>query len=114
MPENLLFWKARPDLALPAADIARELNWGEEVEGLMDLPVKEIIDRLKQEFPNHEERPGSLTASTPAGESWEATWGWQFFKVELREPPEGQPMESARERIEEILAGFGCGEHEVP
>ena len=50
MSDILLFWKARPDLAMPEDAVARELNWGEEVEGLIDLPVKEIIDRLKAEF----------------------------------------------------------------
>ena len=108
MSEILLFWKARPDLAMPPEDVARELNWGEEVEGLIDLPVKEIIDRLKTAFPEHDERPGSLTAKTAGGGSWEATWAWQFFKVELRDVPE-----AARQQVIDVLAEFGCGPHEV-
>jgi len=107
MSDILLFWKARPDLALPPDAVARELNWGEEVEGLIDLPVKEIIDRLKAEFPDHVERPGLLTAKTPSGGSWEATWAWQFFKVELRDMPD-----DARQRVIDVLADFGCGVHE--
>ncbi|MCI0361742.1 MAG: hypothetical protein L0211_24925 [Planctomycetaceae bacterium] len=104
MADVLLFWKARPDLNLPAEAIAREINWGEEVDGLIDLPVKEIIDRLKAEFPEHDERPGSLAAKTPGGGSWEATWGWQFFRVELHDA-EGD----ARQRLMDVLAEFGCG-----
>jgi len=107
MFEILLFWKARPDLAMPPEAVARELNWGEEVEGLVDLPVKEIIDRLKAEFSNHDERPGSLTAKAPSGGSWEATWAWQFFKVELRDG-----SDDTRQKIIDILADFGCGMHE--
>jgi hypothetical protein len=107
MNESLLFWKARPDLALSPDAIARELNWGEEVVGLVDLPVKEIIDRLKTEFPDHDERPGSLAAQTRGGGSWEATWAWQFFKVELRGVPD-----DARQRVIDVLADFGCGVHE--
>ncbi len=107
MPDTLLFWKPRPDLAMPPEDIARELNWGEEVEGLIDLPVKEIIDRLKTEFPDYDELPGTLSASTPGGGSWESTWGWQFFKVALQDAPD-----DARQRIIDVLAEFGCGVHE--
>lgn len=109
MADTLLFWKARPGLTLPDEDIARELHWGEEVDGLIDLPVKEIIDRLKQEFPNHEELPGSLSANTPGGSSWEATWGWQFVKIELHDAPD-----EARAKLIELLAEFGCGVHEGP
>jgi hypothetical protein len=108
MSETLLFWKPCPDLTMPGEDIARELNWGEEVEGLIDLPIKEIIDRLKAAFPDHVERPGTLSARTRAGGLWEATWGWQFFKVELHDAPD----EDCR-RVIDILADFGCGVHEM-
>jgi hypothetical protein len=107
MADVLLFWKPGPDLDMPAEAIARELNWGEEVQGLIDLPVKEIIDRLKAEFADHDETPGLLTAKAPGGGSWEATWGWQFFKVELSEVPD-----DARQRVIDVLAEFGCGVHE--
>ena len=108
MSETLLFWKPRPDLAMAPDAVARELNWGEEVEGLIDLPVKEIIDRLKAEFPDHDERPGLLTAKTTGGGSWEATWGWQFVKVELRDVPD-----DARQRFIDVLADFGAAMHEI-
>jgi hypothetical protein len=108
MPDTLLFWKARPDLAMPPEAIARELNWGEEVEGLVDLQVKEIIDRLKVEFPDYDEQPGTLSANAPGGGSWEATWGWQFFKVELRDAPD-----DARQKLIDVLAEFGCGVHQA-
>ena len=60
---QLLFWKPGPKVKLSAPEIARELVWGEEVEGLIDLPVREIIDRLKAEFPQHEEKSGVLSLS---------------------------------------------------
>ena len=34
---QLLFWKPGPNVKLSAPEIARELVWGEEVEGLIDL-----------------------------------------------------------------------------
>jgi hypothetical protein len=108
MSDILLFWKPRPELAMPPEAVARELNWGEEVAGLIDLPVKEIIDRLKSEFPEHDEQPGLLTAKTPGGGSWEATWGWQFVKVELRDA-----SDDARQRLTDVLAEFGADVHEI-
>jgi hypothetical protein len=80
----LLFWNAGPGVKLQAAEIAREVTWGEEVEGLIDLPVREIIDRLKAAFPQHEERSGLLIGRTPGG-SFEATWTWQFVRAECRD-----------------------------
>src|SRR6185312_11983503 len=44
---DLLFWKAGPALKLSAPEVTRELVWGEEVDGLVDLPIREILDRLK-------------------------------------------------------------------
>jgi hypothetical protein len=79
----LLFWQAGPHVRLSPAEIGRELIWGEEVEGLIDLPVKEIIGRLKAAFPKHDEQPGLLIGYAGSG-SFEATWTWQYFKVACR------------------------------
>ena len=80
----LMFWHAGPQVQLSSAEIYRELTWGEEVEGLVDLPVREIIDRLKAAFPRHEEQSGLFIGHTGCG-SFEATWTWQYFKVACRE-----------------------------
>ena len=108
MPDVLLFWKQRSELALSAEEIARELNWGEEVAGLEDLPVREVLDRLKAEFGQHDERPGLLVTRSPEGGSWEATWGWQFVKIELHEA-----ASEVRQRLIDVLAEFGCRVHEA-
>src|SRR6185295_6359158 len=85
MEENeLLFWKAGPKVKLSAPEIARELMWGEEVDGLIDLPIREIIDRLKAEFPRHEEKTGVLIGYGATG-SFEMTWSWQHVRVSCRE-----------------------------
>lgn len=92
----LLFWNAGPQVRLTAPEICRELTWGEEVEGLIDLPIKEIIDRLKVAFPDHEERPGLLICRTEGG-SFEVTWTWQFVKVagaELNEDDRAKLIEA--------------------
>jgi len=106
MSDVMLFWKAGPRVALSPPEIARELLWGEEVPGLVDLPVKEIIDRLKVAFPDHEERAGLLIGRAGTG-SFEATWTWQHLKVESSDLPQGD-----RDRLVEVLDEFGCAPYQ--
>src|SRR5437763_8611244 len=98
----LLFWKAGPNVTLSKPEIARELMWGEEVEGLIDLPIREIIDRLKAESPRHEEKPGLLNCQTESG-SFEATWTWQHLRVDCHDLGE-----SDRQRLIDAVEAFGC------
>jgi hypothetical protein len=99
---QLLFWKPGPTVKLSAPEIARELLWGEEVEGLIDLPVREIIDRLKTEFPEHEEKSGSLIGHAGSG-SFEATWTWQHIRIDCHDLPV-----SDRERLIDAIESFDC------
>ena len=98
----LLFWKPGPNVKLSAPEIARELIWGEEVDGLIDLPVREIIDRLKTEFPQHEEKSGSFIGRGESG-SFEATWTWQYLRADCHDLPAGD-----RERLIETVESFDC------
>jgi hypothetical protein len=102
MPDILLFWRPRSDLTLSPAEVARDVLWGEEVEGLVDLPVKDIIERLKAEFPEHRETSGLLVLHADGGRV-EATWTWQHVKAELHDVPG-----SDCERLVAVLAEFGC------
>jgi hypothetical protein len=105
---DLLFWKAGPKLKLTAPEVARELTWGEEVDGLIDLPVREIIDRLKAEFPQHQENSGLLIGRAATG-SFEATWTWQYLKIHCRDfPPDD------RQRLIETIESFDCMAYESP
>jgi len=99
---QLLFWKSTPAVRLSSAEIARELLWGEDVEGLIDLPVREIIDRLRAEFPQHEEKSGVLVGHDGDG-SFEATWTWQHIRVDCRNLSSGQ-----RDRLIEAVESLGC------
>jgi hypothetical protein len=99
---DLLFWKAGPAVKLSAPEVARELTWGEEVDGLIDLPIREIIDRLKVEFPQHEEKTGLLVGHGATG-SFEATWTWQHLKVHCRELPADD-----RQRLIDAVEAFDC------
>jgi hypothetical protein len=100
--DQLIFWKAGPDLRLPAQEVARELIHGEDVAGLIDLPIKAILDRLKEAFPHHREVPGELLVEAGAG-SFTATWTWQHLRVELGDVPAAD-----RERLIAVLETFGC------
>jgi len=98
----ILFWKMGPVLKLSAPEIARELLWGEEVEGLVDLPVREIIDRIKAEFPQHEENAGALIGHGETG-LFEVTWSWQFVRVTCHDLPAKD-----RERLIDAIESFDC------
>ncbi|MEX2175218.1 MAG: hypothetical protein WD872_12720 [Pirellulaceae bacterium] len=107
MSDQLMFWKPRPDCSLSPARIAQELTWGEDVEGLIDLPIKEVLDRLKVEFPQHDEKPGLLMIGTTGGPV-ETTWSWQHLSIKC---PGILPAD--RERLVAVVAEFGCTVHEM-
>jgi hypothetical protein len=100
--DQLLFWNPGPKSRLSAAEVAQELLWGEEVEGLIDLPVKEIIERLKSEFPQHDEQPGTLVAHGGVG-TFEATWTWQHVRVDCHDL-----LASDRQRLINAVESLGC------
>jgi len=102
MPDILLFWRPRPDLTLSPAEVAREVLWGEDVEGLDDLPIKQVIERLKAAFPEHRESAGQLTLQTGGGRI-ETTWTWQHVKAELHDA-----SDIDRQRLVAVLEGFDC------
>jgi hypothetical protein len=104
---QLLFWTPGPNVRLSTAELVRELVHGEEVEGLIDLPVKEIIDKLKVEFPQHDEQPGAL-AGRAGGGSFEATWTWQHVRIDCRDLPAAD-----RQRLIDTIEAFGCMAYEA-
>ena len=129
----LLFWHPGPNIKLSPAEIARELLWGEEVEGLIDLPIRQIIDRLKAEFPHHDEKSGLFTAHASPG-SFQATWTWQHLRIDFLLPlrlgegwGEGAPvgdnvnndlaveapsLDSLRNRLIDAIESFDCMAYE--
>lgn len=102
MKTLLFFWREEAEQELPAASIAHELHAGNDVEGLIDLPVQEIIARLKEEFPAAVERAGEL-AWRQGEASFEATWSWQHVSMQV-----SNLHEETRDRLIEVLLSFGC------
>lgn len=84
MPFQLFQWNSPIPFPKRPAAIVQEFIWGEEVDGLIDLPIKEIIERLKLEFPEHKELPGSLVLTGESGPI-EVSWSWQFVRYEAQE-----------------------------
>ena len=103
---QLLFWRSGPTIKLSPAEIARELLWGEEVDGLIDLPIRDILDRLKIEFPDHEEKPGLLIVHSPPG-TFQATWTWQYLRIDYHDLPP-----ATHDHLIDIIESFDCMAYE--
>ena len=102
MRQTLLFWQTGPDVTLSTDAIGQELSFGEDVEGLVDLPIKEIIARIKADFPETQEKAGSLTGRGETG-PFEVTWTWQFFRIDAADLTAGD-----RQKFIAIGREFQC------
>jgi hypothetical protein len=108
MPEGtLLFWHGGPHLRLSPSEVAREILWGEEVEGLIDLPVKVIIEALKSQYPAHREQAGQLVLQVESGR-FEITWTWQSVRADSHNVPQDE-----RQRLINAIEAFGCTSYEA-
>ena len=106
MRQVLMFWRKQPQVQQPPESISQELSFGEDVAGLVDLPIKDVIDRIKAEFTGIDERPGILVGRGHAGE-FEVSWSWQFFRIE------GPHLEEDdRQKFLSIGRDFGCEAYE--
>ena len=106
MPYTLYFWNQPAGFSPPHAHVAQELQYGNDVEELIDLPVKEIIDRLKAEFPGAVEKAGVLTAQADSG-SFEASWSWQFVRLDCHDL-----TDDTRQRLCEIMQEFSASAYD--
>jgi hypothetical protein len=102
MPNLLYLWREERDTHLSPAEIQRRLDADEEVDGLADLPIKEMIDRLKREFSGCKEAAGQLTW-TAGDERFRATWTWQFLRLES-----DNLTDEHRDKFFELARSFGC------
>jgi hypothetical protein len=102
MSQLLYLWREARDTALSSAEIQRQLEAGEDVEGLADLPIKEMIDRLKQEFPGCKESAGQLVWQA-GPERFRATWAWQYMCLES-----DNLNDEHRDKFFELARSFGC------
>jgi hypothetical protein len=102
MPHVIYLWREERDTGLSPAEVQRRLDADEDVEGLADLPIKEMLERLNQEFPGCKETAGQLTW-TGGLERFRANWTWQFLRLEG-----DQLSEEHRDRFFDLARSFGC------
>lgn len=107
MAQLLAFWRPSVQLELTPQAIYQELYYGEEVTGLIDLPIQDMLAALKEAFPEHQERAGVLILNGAAG-PLEWSWSWQYLRVD---GPELLPGE--REQIIAAMRNFSCGVFDV-
>ena len=102
MNKTLFFWRQRPEMSLAPAAIAQELETGNEVGLLIDLPVREIIERLREAFPEAVERTGELVW-IQGEETFAATWTWQHVQANCRDL-----SDATCSRLLAVLDEFDC------
>lgn len=102
MKSTLVFWRQQPGVSLSPAAIAQELHIGNEVDRLIDLPVREILERLKDTFPDAVEKAGELIWSQ-GEQAFAATWTWQHVRLDCQEL-----SDEHRGQLLEILEAFDC------
>lgn len=100
MPHLLYLWRDEGESS-PVA-IQRQLDADEDVPGLTDLPIREMLDRLKQEFPGAKESAGELVWRS-GDERFRATWTWQFMRLES-----DQLSDEHRDKFYDLARSFGC------
>jgi hypothetical protein len=102
MDTTLIFWRQRDGNELSPAEVARELQLGNDVEGLIDLAVQEIVAALQSAFPTAVEKAGELVWRQ-GGEAFEATWTWQHIACQCH-----ALSDDSRERLLAVLERFDC------
>lgn len=100
---NVLFlWREQEEVELQADKVQRLLESDQEVEGLADLPIREILDRVKAEFPGCRENAG-LLAWNSGDEAFRMSWTWQYVRIECE-----NLHEENRDKFFELSRHFGC------
>ena len=95
-------WRAGNQVKLPPPEVFQMLEFGEDVEGLIDLPIKELIHEVRQVFPQASERAGIVDGASAVGRV-SITWTWQWLRIE------GTDLTPAEvEDISQLATRFSC------
>ena len=101
MSYDLDFWKYRPGVSLDHQDTYERLSDGQTVEGLEELPIDQMLARLKEVFADWEQ----LDEATWQGDTgaFQVFTTPQFFRVDCY----GMESEDMN-KIIELAAEFDC------
>lgn len=102
MSYDLNFWKQRPGVELDPQSIYERLSDGSQVDGLEDLPIGSIVERIAAEFAHGWERLGQQDWDSSRG-SFQIFTTPQFFRIDCY-GMEGEDMN----RFIDIAQEFGC------
>jgi hypothetical protein len=99
----LFLWRELFPLPATPSSLARRLETGcDDVEGLADLSIREMIDQLQMLFPGGKEAAGVWTWKSNE-QSLQASWTWQYMRFEVE-----QLTDDNREKIFEFAAKYSC------
>jgi hypothetical protein len=107
MPQVFFLWREETDVEHTPERIGRILEAGDDVGGLADLPIREMLDRIRHEFPGAQESAGMLTWKS-GSESFRITWTWQFLRVEA-----DSLSDEHREKFIDLARSFHCPVYDV-
>ena len=102
MSYDINFWKQDKPLDLSAQEIYERLSERQPVEGLVKLPVDEILDRLTVAFPDFHRKESFPTARTSEG-SVEFIWSDYNFRFDIR-----GGICADCQKLVDIMADYGC------
>jgi hypothetical protein len=103
MPRILALWNASPRVLLTPPRVFQELEFGEDVTGLIDLPIHEMIASAKQIFPQTSEKSGAVEGPAAVGRV-NITWSWQWLRLEYTDLT---PDEFSQ--VRQLGQQHGCG-----
>jgi hypothetical protein len=72
------------------------------VEGLADLPIRDMLDRLKGELTGSKETAGQLVWES-GEEKVRATWAWQFMRLDT-----DHLADDRRDQLFDLARSVGC------
>ncbi|HEV3416846.1 MAG TPA: hypothetical protein VG056_08545 [Pirellulales bacterium] len=102
MSYDLNFWRYTPGISLPNDDVYRRLCDGEQLAGLEDLPITEIVSQIEDAFSDWE-RLDEVTFDGGGRGGFQLFTTAQFVRVDCYALPS-----DTVNRFIEILHGFGC------
>ena len=99
---QLIMWRQRTEIGLSPNTIQKRFESGDDVEGMADLPIREMLDHLRREFPGAKESAGLLHWQS-GEEALKATWSWQYLRFDVQEL-----QDEHREKIFDLGRQFHC------
>lgn len=102
MSHIIAWWKPSPGLLTPAEMIHRTLMGEQDVDGLIDLPIRQMIDATKEHFANCREIAGLLSWKGDA-QAIDWTWSYQTMRAAAE-----HFRDEDRETIIDIAHRHGC------